>query len=200
MNACTVPSPVDESIWGWLDAQPGCNKRQPGPAEAVQATCDEPGLSAPTTQHTDVPGWTYQGCYLDYVNYERLLTSGTSASLPNPVTPEWCAGFCSGKGTADEAQKGQTTTYKWMLLEYSYQCFCGNDILPLVKTPSNTAVTGLVQGLCNSVCTANETQICGGANGGYSPASLYSLDSADTKEKKRSAHLHHHARAHDKSF
>ena len=154
MNACTVPSPIDEPIWGWLENQPGCNKPQPGPEEAVQATCEEAGLSAPTTQHTDVPGWTYQGCYMDYVDYKRLLTSGTSASLPDPVTPGWCAGFCSGSGTADDAQKAQKTKYKWMMVEYSYQCFCGNDILPLVKSPSNNAITGLVQGMCNSVCTA----------------------------------------------
>ena len=203
MNACTVPSPVDEPIWGWLENQPGCNKRQPGPAEATQATCEEAGLSAPTTQHSDVPGWTYQGCYMDYVDYKRLLTSGTSASLPNPVTPEWCGGFCSGKGTADDAQKAQKTTYNWMMVEYSYQCFCGNEILPLVKSPSNDAVTGLVQGMCNSVCTADQTQICGGSNGGYSPASLYSLDGADTsspRKEKRISHLHRHAHARDTLF
>ena len=202
MNACTVPSPVDEPIWGWLDNQPGCNKPQPGPEDAVQATCKEAGLSAPTTQHSDVPGWTYQGCYMDYVGYKRLLTSGTSASLPNPVTPGWCAGFCSGTGTADAAQKAQTTKYKWMLVEYSYQCFCGNEILPLVKSPSNNAVTGLVQGMCNSVCTADQTQICGGSNGGYSPASLYSLDSAEASsstKQKRASHLHRHAHIHDTS-
>lgn len=203
MNACNVPSPVDEPIWGWLENQPGCNKPQLGPEEAVQATYEEAGLSTPsTTQHTDVPGWTYQGCYLDFVNFDRLLT-GASASLPSPVTPEWCAGFCSGTGTADATQTAQTTKYTWMLLEYSYQCFCG-DKPSLVESPSNTAVNGLVQGLCNSVCTADQTQICGGSNGGYSPASLYSLGSAgnsssSTKEK-RTAHLHRHAHAHGSSF
>ena len=188
MNACTVPSPVDEPIWGWLENQPGCNKPQPGPDEAIQATCEEAGLSAPTTQHTNVLGWTYQGCYMDYVDYKRLLTSGTSASLPAPVTPEWCAGFCS--------------KYKWMMVEYSYQCFCGNEILPLVESPSNNAVTGLVQGMCNSVCTADQTQICGGSNGGYSPASLYSHDGAVTSstKEKRASHLHRHAHAHDSFF
>lgn len=200
MNACNVPSPVDEPIWGWLENQPGCNKRQSGPQEAVQATCEEAGLSAPTTQHTDVPGWTYQGCYLDYVNFEHLLT-GTSASLPNPVTPEWCAGFCSGTGTADNAQKAQTTKYQWMSLEYSSQCFCGNDP-QLLKTPSNIAANGLEQGMCNSVCTADQTQICGGSNG---QASFYSIDGADTsssKKEKRVSHLHRHAHAHahDSSF
>ena len=202
MNACSVPSPVDEPIWGWLENQPGCNKRQSGPEEAVQATCEEAGLSTPTTQHSDIPGWTYQGCYLDYVNYDRLL-AGASASLPSPVTPEWCAGFCSGTGTADQVQKGQTTKYTWMMLEYSYQCFCGSEAPKLEKTASNTAVNGLVQGMCNSVCTADQTQICGGANGGYSPASVYSL-SADTssssKRAKRDSHLHRHAHAHDTSF
>ena len=198
MNACNVPSPVDEPIWGWLENQPGCNKPQPGPQEAVQATCEEAGLSNATTQHSDVPGWTYQGCYLDYVNFERLL-SGPSASLQGSVTPEWCAGYCSGTGTADETQKGQTTKYDWMLLEYSYQCFCGNEP-KLLNTPSNTAAVGLVQGLCNSVCTADETQICGGSNGGYSPASLYSLDGASSKKEKRASHLHRHAHSHDRSF
>ncbi len=200
-----MPSPVDEPIWGWLENQPGCNKRQDGPQEAVQATCEEAGLSAPTTQHSDVPGWTYEGCYMDYVNYERLLPSGSGTSAPSssPVTPEWCGGFCSGTGTADETQKQQTTKYKWMLLEYSYQCFCGNEILPLVNTPSNNATTGLVQGMCNSVCTADQTQICGGANGGYSPASLYSVVGASTSSStkgKRASHLHRHIHAHDSSF
>lgn len=205
MNACTVPSPVDEPIWGWLENQPGCNKRQSGPQEAVQATCEEVGLSKATTQHSDVPGWTYQGCYLDYVNYERLLLpqSGTSAPASSPVTPEWCADFCSGTGTGDDAQKAQTTKYKWMLVEYSYQCFCGNEILPLQETPSQNATTGLVQGMCNSVCVADQTQICGGANGGYSPASLYKFgsdDSASSKKEKRASHLHRHAHAHGSSF
>ena len=204
MNACNVPSPVDEPIWGWLENQPGCNKPQPGPAEAVQATCEDAGLSSPsTTQHTDVPGWTYEGCYLDFVNYDRLVT-GTSAPAGSPVTPEWCAGFCSGTGTADDVQKAQTTKYTWMLLEYSYQCFCG-DKPSLVETPSNTAVNGLVQGLCNSVCRADQTQICGGSNGAYSPASLYSLGGASTswsstsssRKEKRASHLHRHVHAHD---
>ena len=201
MNACSVPPPVDEPIWGWLENQPGCNKRQSGPEEAVQATCEEAGLSTPTTQHSDIPGWTYQGCYLDYVNFDRLLT-GASASLPSPVTPEWCAGFCSGTGTADQAQKGQTTKYTWMMVEYSYQCFCGSEAPKLEKTASNTAVNGLVQGMCNSVCTADQTQICGGANGGYSPASVYSLsaDTSSSKRAKRDSHLHRHAHSHDSSF
>lgn len=200
MNACSVPSPVDEPIWGWLENQPACNKPQPGPQYAVQATCQEAGLSTPTTQHSDVPGWTYQGCYLDYVNYEHLLT-GASAALPNPVTPEWCAGFCSGTGTADATQKAQTKKYTWMMLEYSYQCFCG-DKPSLVETPSNTVANGLVQGVCNSVCTADPTQICGGSNGNYSPASFYSLDGANTSstKEKRATHLHRHAHAHGNSL
>ena len=192
---------ADLEKYNRLEEQPGCNKPQYGPQEAVQATCEEAGLSNPTTQHSDVPGWTYQGCYLDYVNYERLLT-GASASLPNPVTPEWCAGYCSGTGTADDVQKGQTTKYTWMLLEYSFQCFCGSEAPKLLNTPSNTGVNGLEQGLCNSVCTADQTQICGGSNGGYSPASIYSLDGADpsSRKEKRMSHLHRHVHAHDGSF
>ena len=40
INACSIAPVVQETVTGWLDALPGCNPIQSGPANAVKPTCN----------------------------------------------------------------------------------------------------------------------------------------------------------------
>ena len=175
--ACTIPASVEEPIWGWLDKLPGCNPINAGPQDVPQQTdCGAPELGKPYTQYTTVPDWTYQGCYLDLVNGVRLLDGpGLNAYVPQsdwkPVTVEYCLNNCKTQG------------YEYAGLEYSYQCFCGHSMNTAgAGTPNKNPGTGLPSGLCNSPCAFDQTEVCGGSNGGFSPMSVYKQGSGTNEQ------------------
>src|SRR5450432_3883553 len=94
---------------------------------------------------TNLPGYTYLGCYNE--------TNGrTLSALQNPIpsannSVEACAKACRA--------------YTYFGVEYTQECYCGNVINPGAGLVAGTtpAQTG-----CNMVCKANASEYCGGVN------------------------------------
>lgn len=85
-------------------------------------------------------GWTYGGCYVDNAN-GRVL--GDELDSDN-MTVESCVAHC----TADN--------FTIAGLEYSTQCFCGNELIDgAVKAPDSD---------CDMACGGNATEACGAGN------------------------------------
>lgn len=85
-------------------------------------------------------GWTYGGCYVDNAN-GRVL--GDELDGDN-MTVESCVAHC----TADN--------FTIAGLEYSTQCFCGNELIDgAVKAPDSD---------CDMACGGNATEACGAGN------------------------------------
>lgn len=88
------------------------------------------------------PPWSYGGCWVDN-KYGRILQNMNADSTT--MTIETCVGACKAGG------------YSIAGLEYSTQCFCGNNIIQngaLAAADSNCAMT----------CGGNAGEICGGPN------------------------------------
>lgn len=101
---------------------------------AVSTTAPPAGTGFPA-------GWSAHGCWVDGAQ-GRIL----SYQAPdNPaLTLQSCANLCASQG------------YSIAGMEYSYQCFCGNEI-----------INGGVQSSeaeCNMNCAGNPAQKCGGPN------------------------------------
>lgn len=85
-------------------------------------------------------GWTYGGCYVDNAN-GRVLGDELDS---NSMTVESCVAHC----TADN--------FTLAGLEYSTQCFCGNELIDgAVKAPDSD---------CDMACGGNATEACGAGN------------------------------------
>ncbi|KAI6128107.1 copper radical oxidase-like protein [Pisolithus croceorrhizus] len=85
-------------------------------------------------------GWTYGGCYVDNAN-GRVLGDELDS---NDMTVESCVAHC----TAD--------SFTIAGLEYSTQCFCGNELIDgAIKAPDSD---------CNMACGGNATEACGAGN------------------------------------
>lgn len=141
---CTLPQLVDEPIFGTLDKLPGCNKISATAPDTKDTSCTAPSTLAVQTQnvYTDVTsqGWKYLGCGNDTYGNNALPTK--IADTKN-MTVQTCVKQCGD------------AKYKYAGLEYSSQCFCGND-LPQRATP----VVG-INGECNMPCSGDSTQTCG---------------------------------------
>ena len=57
------------------------------------------------------------------------------------LTTEMCLNYCRNRG------------YSIAGTQYSYECFCGNEISPKIKIPDSA---------CNMKCSGDPTQYCGG--------------------------------------
>ena len=89
-------------------------------------------------------GWTYRGCYIDNAHggHDLIYQNPDSQTL----TIESCVATCVSKG------------YSVAGLEYSSQCFCGNDI-------QNGGALATSDTDCSLTCSGNNKEICGNGVG-----------------------------------
>ncbi|KAL2065736.1 hypothetical protein VTL71DRAFT_3406 [Oculimacula yallundae] len=92
---------------------------------------------------TSLPvNWTYTGCYVDQQNSHTL--SGAMYYNDTAMTETSCILFCNKRGFT---QAG---------VEYSSECFCGNDDLSQETIAPSTD--------CNMGCSGNSSLSCGAGN------------------------------------
>ncbi|KAL4915030.1 hypothetical protein BDW62DRAFT_212992 [Aspergillus aurantiobrunneus] len=144
-EGCFLEPSIDEQLTGWLDALPGCNPVQPGPADAKRMThCDAP-TAIDQSQHyyTDVTqelGWAWIGCARDNVNGARVLSASSSSA--DDMTVQKCIRTCEADG------------YTYAGVEYARECYCGDSIEPEME-PSDTVMGNCLSALyqaCGSSC------------------------------------------------
>jgi hypothetical protein len=80
INACKIAPVVNEVVTGWLDALPGCNPIQAGPADAVKPTC----------------------------NGDQVTTGATSSSSPNPPPASSSVASSTGGSTSSSTSAANT--------------------------------------------------------------------------------------------
>ncbi|CAF9936950.1 MAG: hypothetical protein HETSPECPRED_010510 [Heterodermia speciosa] len=85
------------------------------------------------------PAYTAKGCYTDDPN-NRALTGFSTVN--EALSVELCAAICKG--------------YTYFGVEYFRECYCGNTLAPSSQ-PAQA-------GECNSPCSGDNTEICGGAS------------------------------------
>jgi len=151
MNTCKklahIPEPVLENNMKTL---PGCNPIQTGPGPATgggscgAATTVPPSPIPPFTDVQSTKKWRYLTCGLDGNNLPGRTLKGASYGKSDN-TVEKCIDFCQGKG------------YRYAGVEYSAECFCGNDIAA-DRMPKAGSL-----GSCNMRCSGNASQFCGGS-------------------------------------
>ncbi|KAK1749886.1 glyoxal oxidase [Echria macrotheca] len=91
-----------------------------------------------------LPGaWEYQGCYSDNTG-SRTLGGGGYVDTVN-MTAESCIDYCSTRGLP------------YAGTEWYHECFCGSSLAPGGVLASN-------QDDCNTACTGDSSQACGGPN------------------------------------
>lgn len=112
---------------------PNSTTNSPNPAPP-----NPPKPPAPPAVVERVAGWTYRGCWNDYLYDRTLIAKRTKGD----ITPQKCAEICKG--------------YHFFGLEYSNECYCGNLLSPSTsRAPENA---------CSTVCMGNFKAICGGPN------------------------------------
>ncbi|WPH02215.1 Hypothetical protein R9X50_00507000 [Acrodontium crateriforme] len=100
-------------------------------------------------------GWSYKGCWVDNANGGRVLQVQNADN--STMTVESCTNACQQSG------------YKIAGLEYSTQCFCGNQIIEGGALASSDSD-------CNMACGGNSAEMCGAGN----RLSVYSNDTITT--------------------
>ncbi|WYZ41941.1 hypothetical protein EsH8_V_000836 [Colletotrichum jinshuiense] len=118
-KGCRVPVKVDEPTQGQLNALPGCNSVQRGPANAqAESGCGATTqISQPQWGYKDVTGtlnFKYLGCARDPSGQGRTLPSAKFSS--DSMTVEACIQHCDGKG------------FLYAGMEYAKECWCGNSV------------------------------------------------------------------------
>lgn len=101
-------------------------------------------LYKPPPVPTTYPGDSYSeyiGCYTEATN-QRALSSKSYSSTTN-MTAQNCEAFCG-------------TSYTYFGVEWSQQCFCGNEL-----NPGSVLVNS---SQCDYLCTGNKLQYCGGSS------------------------------------
>lgn len=83
--------------------------------------------------------YSYVGCYIEGIGFCVFI--GKSI-YDFEMIFEFCVSYCFG--------------YKYMVIQYSVECFCGNMFYLIVIE--------VVQGDCFMICVGNEFQYCGGFN------------------------------------
>ncbi|KAI9844685.1 MAG: hypothetical protein M1837_005427 [Sclerophora amabilis] len=166
-NGCIIPPSVNEKVFGELDALPGCNPIQAGPAKATTRS----GCGAPTTfgkadsfftDLTSTKKWQYVGCGKD-IAFESRTLSGADTS-GDDMTVEKCVDFCieSGFSVAGLEYGRESVIHpirnvKDALANLGIRCYCDNDI------PEDRAPTKGVTGNCMKKCAGDDGEYCGGA-------------------------------------
>jgi len=142
MSDCAMASRVPEQLGGWLDALPGCNPVQPGPAPATFHTCDDTKDILPPSAASflkQVAGWTALGCAFDN-NPQRTLPNERYA--PGDMTVELCLSHCGSEG------------YEYAGLEWSQECWCSS-----AANFNASALNGNYA--CNMPCQGDSSEFCG---------------------------------------
>lgn len=164
----------------WLQYVSPCSPRtsftdwkdpiQSGPASAtVVPSCTRTGVVGPKktyySDQTKTFGYGYIGCGNDTQNAAGTFSSGTYL-YPGygPLTVESCVSYCNQGG------------WKYAAMEYAHQwyvayrprmtrrklmipSFCGNSKI----VPNRMPQPGIL-GNCDTPCSANASEICGGTN------------------------------------
>ncbi|KAK9789619.1 hypothetical protein SCARD494_08890 [Seiridium cardinale] len=95
--------------------------------------------SALTVPSTLPSGWSYSGCYTDVGR-----TIGADSTTGNQMTAQSCISYCSSKG------------YPYAGTEYYSECYCGTKLAD--------GATKVTESDCNTACSGDSTQPCGGGN------------------------------------
>ena len=146
-TGCRIPSSINEQVSGTLDALPGCNPVQAGPARAVAKTdgCKATNtIGKPQAFYTDLTQtkkFAYVGCGYDSI-YNRKFTGASTSG--DTMTVEKCVDFCTGKGFSVAG------------MEYGRECYCANSI------PADAAPKPGYIGDCAMKCSGDNTEFCGG--------------------------------------
>ncbi|KZV98378.1 WSC-domain-containing protein, partial [Exidia glandulosa HHB12029] len=140
MGDCALPARVPDKLNGWIDRLPGCNDVYPGPDNAKMqppSACGAPVTMLPkdTSIITAVAGWTTRGCGVD--KGERILSKQYKNGA---MTPQVCTAYCAENG------------YKFAGLEYSSECYCGNDLDATRLSAPDAACDSPCEGDPNSTC------------------------------------------------
>ncbi|PVH87180.1 WSC-domain-containing protein [Cadophora sp. DSE1049] len=93
---------------------------------------------------TNLPGWSYLGCYSEATTGRAL--NSLLLPIPGPNTDvETCGAACAG--------------YAFFGVEYGQECYCGNVIRSgsVIQESSDPNLNG-----CSIVCAANPLEYCGG--------------------------------------
>ena len=106
-------------------------------------------VSTPPSQTGFPAGWTYQGCWVDGLN-GRILTNQQPDN--QALTQQSCVEACAAAG------------YTIAGMEWSVQCFCGNEIY-------NGGALAANQGDCDMACSGDAAEDCGAG----SRMTLYSI-------------------------
>lgn len=111
------------------------------PASSSPASTTTPPSSTTASGPSSIStagNFFFAGCYSEGTNGRALADKTTAAGT---MTVEICAAFCSG--------------YSYMGVEYSTECYCGNNIAAgSVSTGSG----------CSMTCGGNANEYCGGPN------------------------------------
>ncbi|KAK0104489.1 hypothetical protein ONS95_004777 [Cadophora gregata] len=93
---------------------------------------------------TNIPGWSYLGCYSEATTGRALNSLLLPISGPN-TDVETCGAACVG--------------YNFFGVEYGQECYCGNVIRSgsIAQESADPKVNG-----CSIVCAANPLEYCGG--------------------------------------
>lgn len=107
----------------------------------ISTTVSASATPTPIPTPANLPtGWSYSGCYIDNANGRILATQQPDS---NTVTIESCINTCSSLG------------YSITGLEYSSQCFCGNEIIA-------GGVVASADSQCAMKCSGSSAETCGG--------------------------------------
>ncbi|KAJ9157373.1 Glyoxal oxidase-like protein [Pleurostoma richardsiae] len=108
-----------------------------GSLSGSNAAVSRRDLTAPATI---AGGYTYQGCYVDVGRTINAATYGDNVNM----TGANCVNYCSSKG------------YQYAGTEYYDECYCGSSL----------ATGGVLasEADCNTPCTGNASEPCGGPN------------------------------------
>ncbi|KAH7035161.1 uncharacterized protein B0I36DRAFT_346987 [Microdochium trichocladiopsis] len=147
-----------------VTAQPRSQPHNEAPASPLLLHRQTPEL---VDQQSDLAifnyssNYNYAGCYND----TNMLNGSTGAHALDIVilgtgflTAPMCLEWCAHNGTALLGRP-----YKFAGLEYSRECYCGDNLNSLVRKLDDSA--------CNTYCDGDNTTACGGAN----KLSLYNI-------------------------
>ncbi|KAF1941766.1 WSC-domain-containing protein [Clathrospora elynae] len=148
-NNCKLPTTVNETVDGLLNALPGCNPVTYGPARSPPATCPgstPPALGFGSTNYVDVTqtkGWEYLGCGSDAVGDRAWDGAWTYTAN---MTVENCIDYCTAGG------------FSYAAPEYGNECFCSHEM------NARYAPQEGIMGACTMKCVGNSNEICGAAD------------------------------------
>ena len=136
----------------------------PSVAPSTPASTSAPSSGSSSSNTTVLPsGWSAAGCYSDNLD-TRALTGIHLAWFGTPITASNCAEYCDKQG------------FSMSGVEFSTQCFCGNN-LQGGSSPISTDK-------CNMPCAGDASQVCGG--------SLALNIATKSNGRRRRAHMRRH--------